>query len=151
MRKFNLTGIGFGAVVIAGLSFSALRFDPAKAQGRLPSIVASVAPVRPSQTGQTLFEKRCGSCHDLKEHDDGPALGAVYNSRAGQQEGFRYSAALRTSTFVWDETNLDTWLQGPRRMVPGVRMGKTVRSPDERAVIIAYLKEVSIISKQGAR
>lgn len=151
MRKFNLTGIAFGAVVIAGLSFSALRFDPAKAQGRLTSIVASAAPAWPSQTGQTLFEKRCGSCHDLKENDNGPALGTVYARRAGQQDGFPYSPALRGSTFVWDEANLDKWLKGPRRMVPGVRMGKTVRSADERAIIIAYLKEVSPISKQGAR
>lgn len=155
MRKVKVTSLGFGLFAMAGSCLSILGFDAAFAQSnssaRLPSFALSALPTRSWQTGEALFEKRCGGCHELAENNSGPALGTVYSRRAGQLEGFRYSPALRGSTFVWDEANLDIWLQGPRRMVPGVRMGKTVSSADERAVIIAYLKEVSLISKRGAR
>jgi cytochrome c len=137
---------GLGTIVATGLCVSALGFGSAKAQvigvrTAVPAIATRAT--RPQPSGQAVFEKRCSGCHELDAHDRGPALRNVYGRIAGHQEGYRYSTALRTSWFTWNDANLDTWLQGPGRMILGVRMRIGALSPSERAAIIAYLKQVS--------
>ncbi len=135
---------------IAALGLGVLSFGSVNAQSitlgpRVPAIANGAAVALPSSglSGATLFDKRCSSCHELDEHDRGPALRDVYGRMAGHNPGFRYSTALRTRFFNWDEANLDIWLQGPARMVPGARMRVHVNAPAERAAIIVYLKNVN--------
>jgi cytochrome c len=56
---------------------------------------------------------------------------------------FPYSDALRKSHITWDSGTLDKWLTDPDALVPDNDMAFRVANPEERAAIIAYLKEVS--------
>jgi len=56
-------------------------------------------------------------------------------------DGFRYSKALAAQSFIWDEATLDKWLENPPALVPGTAMGIRVRSAEDRADIIAYLRQ----------
>jgi cytochrome c len=63
----------------------------------------------------------------------------VFGRRAGSVEGFDYSAALKTSTVVWDAQRLDRWLSDPESVVMGQRMGYRLGDAALRADVIAYL------------
>ena len=93
--------------------------------------------------GEQLFRRECASCHSLIEHRYGPRLLGVVSRVAGSEPGYTYSVSLRTACFAWDSSSLDRWLTNPRRMLPGVRMRKTVSNPETRGAIIAYLSSRS--------
>jgi len=88
--------------------------------------------------GKSVFEKRCITCH--VNSDMGPKYRGLFGRKAATVSGFDYSKALRESGIVWSEESIDLWLTNPDKLVPGNLMGFRVRSPQERADIIAYLK-----------
>jgi cytochrome c len=102
----------------------------------LPWPAPSGGPV----TGETLYKSRCGGCHALDHNKYGPSHSGLWNRAAGAQPGYRYSAALAHSGLVWNAETLDTWLADPRRMVPGTRMDAKVDDPEQRRLIIAYVR-----------
>jgi cytochrome c len=64
-----------------------------------------------------------------------------YAGLAGSLPGYSYSAALKSSTLVWDEATLDRWLTNPAALVPGTAMAFAgLPKPEDRAALIAYLK-----------
>jgi cytochrome c len=93
--------------------------------------------------GKELFEKRCGGCHALDRDKEGPRLGGVYGRAAGSVDSFQYSEALKKSKITWTEATLDKWLTDTEKLVPDNDMTFHVEKPDERAEIIAYLKQNS--------
>jgi cytochrome c len=106
-------------------------------------IVASSFSVAQSPAdGKALFEKRCGGCHALDRDKEGPRLGGVYGRTAGGIASFQYSDALRKSGIKWTEQTLDKWLTNTEELVPNNDMTFHVEKPDERAAIIAFLKQV---------
>jgi cytochrome c2 len=145
MGKHYFAILSIGAILAGGLGLVTLGHGPAEASNDHAASTGQEIATRPNRAlplGEALFERRCGRCHELDEHDNGPALGGIYGSLSGHQEGFAYSRALQTSWIRWDDSHLDQWLQGPDRMVIGTKMRARVRSRSERAVIIAYLKQV---------
>jgi len=102
-------------------------------------VTALFAQTRPD--GQETFGKRCGGCHTLDRDQEGPRLGGVYGRKAGTVRGFPYSDALKKSGIRWTDKTLDLWLAGPERQAPGTDMQFQVDKEEERAAIIAYLKE----------
>ncbi|MFM5883804.1 MAG: c-type cytochrome [Novosphingobium sp.] len=98
------------------------------------------AAAPPVLVAADLYKARCGSCHSLDANRIGPAHRGVVGRKAGTAVGFTYSPALARSGIVWNEANLDRWLQGPQKMVPGAKMYFALRSSAERAAIIGYLK-----------
>jgi cytochrome c len=54
--------------------------------------------------------------------------------------GYDYSPALKASGLVWTRENLDRWLAGPERLVPGQKMGYSVPDARDRSDLIAYLE-----------
>jgi cytochrome c len=96
--------------------------------------------------GAQLF-RACAACHSLQpgRHRTGPSLAGIIGRKAGGAEGFsRFSAALRDSGVVWDETSLDPWLRDPAAFIPGNRMVFPGLPDDQaRADLIAYLEQVS--------
>ncbi len=52
-----------------------------------------------------------------------------------------YSPALRDAKIVWTEENLDKWLSDPHRLILGSRMFYQVDNPQDRADLIAFIKE----------
>jgi cytochrome c len=90
--------------------------------------------------GATLYQG-CGDCHSIEKNDVGPMHKGVVGRLAGSVAGYNYSPALKNSKIVWTEANLDKWLSGPDAMVPGTKMFYEVQDPEDRADIIAFLKD----------
>ncbi|WP_426410200.1 c-type cytochrome [Bradyrhizobium ganzhouense] len=90
--------------------------------------------------GQTLY-KGCADCHSIAENGVGPMHKGVVGRKAGSVPGYDYSPDLKNSGIVWTEENLDKWLTGPQAMVPETKMFFDVPDAQDRADIIAYLKE----------
>ena len=112
----------------------------------LPAAIAAVlfavaAAPQDTPRGQQLFERRCSGCHSLTQDKEGPRLGGVYGRVSGTVESFPYSEALRNARITWNSESLEKWLSGPDRFVPGADMTFSLENADERAAIIAWLKE----------
>jgi cytochrome c len=105
--------------------------------------MAQAQDTRKVAEGQRIWQKRCTECHTLDVDDTGPHHRGVFGRRAGSVKGYDYSHALRDANLVWDETSLDRWLTDPEKFLPGQNMDYRVRSAQERAALIAYLKSLS--------
>ena len=91
--------------------------------------------------GARLYKRVCAACHSLDTNRVGPMHHGVVGRPVASVEGFRYSEALSAQSFVWDEATLNKWLENPPGMVPGTAMGIRVRLAEDRADIIAYLRQ----------
>ncbi len=102
------------------------------------------AQAQDAAAGEALFGSRCTACHTAEEggiSGSGPNLfgvsGAVASNRGIE---FNYSDALIDSGVIWDEGNLDAWLESPDDFVPGNKMPfPGLAAAGERADIIAFL------------
>jgi cytochrome c len=92
-------------------------------------------------TGRSAFEKRCTGCHALDHDKAGPRLAGVVGRKAGAVAGFPYSDAVKKSGVVWNEAALEKWLTSPESVIPDSDMAFRLDRAEERAAIIAYLKE----------
>lgn len=115
---------------------------------------AQAAPIDPAlggpgnaTHGQTLFQQRCGVCHQPDpggKNGVGPALYGAFGRRAGQAPGFPYSDNLKASGVVWTPEKLNQWIQKPDSLVPNAKMKLApVSQAQDRADIIAYLQTKS--------
>ncbi|HEY5028706.1 MAG TPA: cytochrome c family protein [Candidatus Angelobacter sp.] len=93
--------------------------------------------------GQELFQKRCTSCHNLDREKEGPRLRGVFGRKSGSIASFTYSEALKTANKTWDADSLDKWLTDTDKFIPDNDMNLSLKKADERADIIAYLKQLS--------
>jgi cytochrome c len=103
-------------------------------------------PAAKPPDGPTLFKQQCATCHTTNMSDpvrQGPSLDKIVGRPAGKADGFKYSAGFAKADFVWDETKLDAWLTNPQEVIPGAVMAYRQAKPETRALIIAYLKELS--------
>ena len=91
----------------------------------------------------------CMICHSLDENEIGPKHQNVFGSKAGSVPGYDYSATLKAANIVWDETTLDTWLTDPQALVPGTKMTFSVDDAQDRADVIAFLKEKAAGDRPG--
>lgn len=84
----------------------------------------------------------CRSCHAVEagRNGVGPTLFGIAGSKAGEVPSYAFSPALKASGITWTRENLDTWLQGPMKMVPGTKMVIGVPDPEKRAAILDYLE-----------
>ena len=105
--------------------------------------VAADAAAADAAHGKELYESRCGGCHSLDSNRVGPAHRGVYGRTAGTAPNFAYSAAVKKSGIVWEEKTLDAWLTNPQALIPGQRMNFRVSTREDRADIIAYLRQES--------
>jgi cytochrome c len=106
------------------------------------SNTALAGPAGPD--GATIFRQRCQSCHAIgsaRPSTLGPSLTGVVGRKAGATD-FKYSAALKGSGLTWSKANLDQFLAGPTRLVPGTRMVVSLPDPAQRAALIQYLSSV---------
>jgi len=118
----------------------------------LIAILVAVAPLWASadvtqtpeyKRGRLLFIQ-CRACHDLQPSTVakvGPNLAGVMGQRAGQVQGFTYSAALSSSKIVWDRATLDRWIEKPGAVVPGNIMAFAgIANAADRAALINYIE-----------
>ena len=92
-------------------------------------------------SGEALYRQRCQMCHQAvagRPATLGPNLSGIVGRKAASTP-FAYSAALKKSNLTWTSANLDRYLSGSARMIPGTKMAITISSPADRAALIAYL------------
>jgi cytochrome c len=95
--------------------------------------------------GKKVFAK-CMACHTLEagKNKVGPTLHGIFGRKAGTAEGFTYSDAMKNAPITWSEAELDKYLTNPKKDIPGNKMAfPGLPKPDDRANVIAYLKEAS--------
>ena len=90
--------------------------------------------------GATVYHQ-CMICHSLDKNGIGPSHRNVFGRAAGSAPNYSYSAALKASNIVWNDTSLDQWLVNPQALVPGTKMMFSVDDAQDRADVIAFLKE----------
>jgi cytochrome c len=90
--------------------------------------------------GSTLY-KDCQLCHSIEKNDIGPMHKGIVGRVSGTVPGYEYSPGLKNAKIVWTEENLDKWLNDPAQMVPDTKMLFSVESPQDRADLIAFLKQ----------
>jgi len=96
-----------------------------------------------AEHGRQLFERRCTGCHALDHEKEGPRLRGVYGRRSGSVSTFTYSDALKKAEITWNDVSLDRWLADPDKFVADNDMDFHLEKADERADVIAYLKQLS--------
>ncbi len=99
--------------------------------------------------GATVF-KKCASCHNIEKggpNKVGPGLWGIVDHAIAAHEGFSYSAGMKTfaeANKTWTYDHLSYFIEAPKKHVPGTAMGFAgLKKPDERANLIAYLREQS--------
>lgn len=136
MRFSSVSAAVIGLMVITG---SAAYAQAPKGKA---AAAAVRAPSGDAAAGATAYNARCRACHGLAGIGTmiGPDLRGIYGAKAGATAYARHSAALKASGLTWTEANLDTWLAGPAKMVPGSTMILApVPPPEVRKNMIAYL------------
>ena len=90
--------------------------------------------------GQQIYQS-CMDCHNLDSNDVGPKHRGVFGRKAGTVPDYDYSDGLKNSGIVWNEVTLDKWLTDPQALVPGAKMFFHLESAQDRADVIAFLRE----------
>lgn len=91
----------------------------------------------------------CRTCHypdAFMGHNNGPNLSGIFGKVAGKQVGFQYySQFFKEAEFVWTPQLMFAWLEDPMAMFPdSVMMSRGVPDPQDRADLIAFLKQASL-------
>jgi cytochrome c len=120
-----------GICGIAALAFAvSASFGPAAAEGD-------------ARMGAIAY-RGCVACHSLEPglHLTGPSLAGLWGKRAASLKDFpRYSKALKTQDFLWDEVTLNAWLADPKAFVAGTSMTfRGIAEEKARADLIAFLR-----------
>lgn len=97
--------------------------------------------------GEKVFNK-CKACHTVEEGKNrvGPSLYNVIGRAPASVEGFNYSKAMAefAAGHVWDDETLSAYLEAPKDVVKGTKMAFVgLKKPEDRADVIAYLKQFS--------
>ena len=97
-------------------------------------------PTGDANHGEALYEA-CQDCHSLDKNDVGPRHRGVFGRKAASLPDYDYSDALKSANITWNEETLDKWLTDPQAVAPGAKMFFHLDNPQDRADVIAYLKE----------
>ncbi|MGF1629408.1 MAG: c-type cytochrome [Kiloniellaceae bacterium] len=97
--------------------------------------------------GEKVFNK-CKACHTVEEGKNkvGPSLHNIIGAAPAAVEGFKYSKGMEefASGHVWNDETLSAYLEKPKDIVKGTKMAFVgLKKPEERADVIAYLKQFS--------
>ena len=92
--------------------------------------------------GKAVFA-RCAICHNVEKDGGngvGPNLFGITGRKAATVDGFNYSGPMKASGIVWTDDNLEKWVAGPAKMMPGTKMAFAgITSKGQVADVIAYL------------
>lgn len=92
--------------------------------------------------GRSVFKARCAVCHAVEAgaHRMGPSMAGIYGKKAGAT-GYRRYVGLTDVEFVWNDANLDAFLENPRKFLGRkTTMRMKMKNPRRRRDVIAYLK-----------
>jgi cytochrome c len=107
-------------------------------------VSAAVAAAEGDAKRGAMVYRACVSCHSLEPnmHLTGPSLADLWGKRAGSQGDFpRYSKALKSQDFVWNETTLNAWIANPAAFVKDNYMSfRGINDDKARGDLIAFLR-----------
>jgi cytochrome c len=133
------SGFSFASVAaLAALAFSA----PALAQAAKPAAAPAYSSLKGNAAAGAKVFAQCKACHvtDKGVNRVGPSLFGVVGRKAGTVPGYTYSAANKNSGVTWTPDKLYTYLENPRKFMPGTKMAFAgIKNPQQRADLIAYL------------
>lgn len=103
------------------LQFFALSCALLAAASALPSRAMAAGDAK---RGADVFDSQCAECHSVRagKNKKGPSLFASVGRTAGTVPDFVYSDALKQSGITWTPDKIQTYLAGPKKMVPGGKM-----------------------------
>ncbi len=95
--------------------------------------------------------RKCAGCHKIEQNKKGgmgPNLYGIFNSPAGQVEGYRYSEWLKESGIIWNRESLQAWLSDrkTREEYFGKKVFKTkmmwtgIKKEEDMNAILDYLE-----------
>lgn len=99
-------------------------------------------PLGDAQKGAAVFATHCAECHSMREgkHKKGPSLFQALGTKAGQQAGFAYSDAMKSSNLTWTVDSLSKYVTNPRVFLPGGKMKYDgLESSADRVDLLSYL------------
>lgn len=102
---------------------------------------SQVASAQGAPNGATIFQQRCSSCHSVvagKPATLGPNLAGVVGRKSGTAT-YNYSAAMKKASLTWTKPNLEKYLSGPAKMVPGTKMMVSLSDAKQRAAVVDFL------------
>ncbi len=142
--------MSIGHAVPAGLALLLLALTglvavKVQAQPVVEPIESRLASADPA-AGNNVF-LQCAACHAAKPDAGvtiGPNLWNVVGREIAAEPGFEYSESLKQVAGKWDFATLNVYLFDPKLLAPEGRMPFAgVKSTDERAHLIAYLRTLS--------
>lgn len=99
-----------------------------------------------AEQGEDVFRK-CRACHDIGDgarNRVGPPLTNIVGRKAASVDGFPYSSDMKSlgaKGFMWNEENLDKYLENVRSVVANGKMVfPGLKDEQDRKDLIAYLK-----------
>ena len=102
----------------------------------------TLALAQDAEAGKKVFQK-CAPCHSVgpgAANKVGPNLSGLVGRKAGTEEGFSYSDAMKNSGITWDEATFKEYIADPKKKVPGNKMlFPGVKDELERDDLFAYL------------
>ena len=137
-----------GYEIVAAEPSEAGAAAPAAAQEDPP--IAALLQTASADAGADVF-KKCTACHSGEKggpNKVGPHLWDVVMRPIASVSDFSYSAAMQEfsegGSVNWDYDHLNHFLKDPKGYMPGTKMGFAgLKSPEDRAAIIAYLHSLS--------
>jgi cytochrome c len=105
----------------------------------IAALTGGVALAQDVAKGADVFQDHCSQCHVLTGVGQGPSLLGVVDRRAASLPSYPYSDGLKASGLTWTRPNLDLFISGPTKLVPGTSMRAVVSDPSDRRALIAYL------------
>ena len=139
-HRTGVVPVVFVAALVAAVALASLSFG-----------TATYAQDSSVAHGKLLFESRCVACHSLDTNRVGPALGTVWERKAGTVPGFAYSEELMAAGHVWTKSKLLAWLTNPEDLVPGQLMGYSVESAQDRQDLVTFLASLNAKSASKQR
>jgi cytochrome c len=102
----------------------------------------TLALAQDAEAGKKVFQKYA-PCHSVgpgAANKVGPNLSGLVGRKAGTEEGFSYSDAMKNSGITWDEATFKEYITDPKKKVPGNKMlFPGVKDELERDDLFAYL------------
>ncbi len=107
------------------------------------ALAANTAYAAGDAAAGTQVFKQCALCHTTEpgKNKIGPSLAGVVGREAGTAPNFNYSDAMKNFKHKWTPEELNTYLEDPRKLVPGTKMiFAGLKKPEDRQNVIAYLE-----------
>lgn len=107
-------------------------------------IAAGSAQAGDAAAGRRVFQQQCSTCHAAQKGAApilGPTLWGVVGRTTATVPGFNYSTAMKAAGGAWSEERLRTYIAGPQKLIPGIRMTYPgLKDPRQMDDLIEWLK-----------